>query len=482
MRTRWTTEEMENILIQLNNRLYPFKKYTFSCDKSGIKKLGSGGYADVYEMIKNDATEEKYAVKVIGFGDKHVDSEEFRDSVHIQKQLSFLENDIVKIYDCVELRVYLDKLCNVINVEKVTIFEEEAPEGDYLTLQFILMERLVPVLTFDKAGKPVLYPEELARYDENEIMKFAHDIGGALERAHKDKLLHRDVKLENVFYDPKKKAYKLGDFGIATMTENGLASTAAFTRGYGAPEVVAAIGDIYDSTADIYSYGMVIYLLLNELKFPGSENYNVNVKLQYSKGYEFEKPKHKDYKICNLLDGMCRYNPDMRYQSMEKVMNDIEGLVIGEEVRQKKEGIKSIFVAGVVFLIFGVFMCMLSSMPGLKKQIEQYKWLNVLLLSFSFFLFVRYAVMTKRSIKTRKKYYMYNGSWSQVIIFYGLAMVYGFIVQYMNVPYILEIKVYRIGVEIAKEYDCFKIGLGGVVLSLGMLIRERVLVAYREKE
>ena len=481
MRTRWTTEEMENILTQLNNRLYPFKKYTFSKDESGIIKLGSGGYANVYEMTKNDLPDEKYAVKVIGFGEKHVDSDEFRESVRIQKQLSFLENDIVKIIDYVELRVYLDMLCNVVNVEKTTIFEEEAPEGDYFTLQFILMEKLVPVLTFDKAGKPGLYPEELARFEEDEIMKLVHNIGGALERAHKDKLLHRDVKLENVFYDPKKMVYKLGDFGIATMTDNGMASTVAFTRGYGAPEVVGAIGDKYDNTADIYSYGMMLYLLLNELRFPDSENYNANIKLQYSKGYQFPKPKHKEYKLCELLDGLCQYDSDMRYQSMENVMNDIEGILVGEDVRQKKEGAKSIFVASVVFLIFGIIMCILSNIPDLRNEIKSYKWLTVLLISFSFFMFVQYGILTKRDFKCNNKYYKINVFWSMPIFIYVMLMVGGYILQYMNVPYILDIKMYEVGAEIAKKYDCFKVGLSGVGLSLGMMIRERVLRKYRNE-
>ena len=64
------------------------------------------------------------------------------------------------------------------------------------------MEKLVPVLTIDKAGNPRLYPKALADFEENEIMKLAYNIGTALERAHENNFLHRDIKLENVFSYP----------------------------------------------------------------------------------------------------------------------------------------------------------------------------------------------------------------------------------------------------------------------------------------
>ena len=67
------------------------------------------------------------------------------------------------------------------------------------------------------------------------------------------------------------------------------------------------------------------------------------------------------------------------------------------------------------------------------------------------------------------------------IFIYVMLMVGGYILQYMNVPYILDIKMYEVGAEIAKKYDCFKVGLSGVGLSLGMMIRERVLRKYRNE-
>lgn len=475
MITKWTTEEMENILIQLNNSSYPFKKYRFSRNDKGLVKLGSGGYADVYEMELNSNPGEKYAVKVIGFGEKRVDSKEFRDSIGIQKELSLLEHDIVKIIDYTELRVFLDKACNVVDTVKVSMEDDKEYDGDNLKLQFILMERLEPVLTRDKSGKPKLYPEELAAFEETEILKLAHNIGAALARAHNGKLLHRDVKLENVFYDPKRKIYKLGDFGIAVLSEDGMASTVAFTKGYGAPEVVFAKDSRYDNTADIYSYGMMLYLLLNELRFPNSENYNVNMKLQYSKGYQFPAPEHSEWELRQIVEGMCQYDPDMRCQSMENVMNDIEGLLVGKDTGYKKGNTKPLGVAGCMSFVFGIIFLKLSHMPRFSAEMEQYKWLTVLLLSFSFILIMQWSVLRKRDINRDSGYYKFYAYWNFPILVYGLVLVAGIILQYVNMPELHNIEWYQARCEMAEKYDFFKLGLCGTVLSVGFMIREKVL-------
>ena len=369
MRSIWTKAQMESILTQLNNEFYPFKKYRFSKTETGMILLGSGGFANIYEMESVNNPKSKYAVKVIGFGDKHVNSEEFKKTVQLQRDLGLFEQAVVQILDFVELRVSIAGECQVEHIVKLSSENTEKPDGNFLDLQFVLMEKLVPVLTTDNTGKPKLFPKALAAFDEKEIMKFAHDIGRSLERAHRKNLLHRDIKLENVFYDTKKKVYKLGDFGIAKITDDGMASTVAFTKGYGAPEVVGAIDERYDNTADIYSYGIMLYVLLNEIRFPDSENYNVNVNLQYSKGYQFPKQAHDDYGLSKIVSKLCQYDPDERYQSMETVLNDIEGIVIGKGLRSKKANRGATYIVAIAFYVFGVILWKLTHMPDLSLDI-----------------------------------------------------------------------------------------------------------------
>lgn len=82
----------------------------------------------------------------------------------------------------------------------------------------------------------------------------------ALESAN---VIHRDVKPSNVFVD-KEGHIKLGDFGSARlMSRNSTHSVRIGTVDYMAPEVYTGTKN-YDQTVDIYSLGMMLYLLLND--------------------------------------------------------------------------------------------------------------------------------------------------------------------------------------------------------------------------
>ena len=241
----WTNEDIEAILEQLNRQNLPFKKYEFAALGEGLSLLGSGASANVYEAVTKDKKKTAAAVKVIGFGSRHVDPEAFRHSVEAQKEFGLYGDNVVKIYDSIELRVWIEGEHDVVRAEKIGLFDETEPEGHVLHLQFILMEKISPVFSTTKF-KRRLIPDKLGTYDEKEILKLAHEIGTAINLAHKNNLIHRDIKLENIFYDPKGERYKLGDFGIARKTDDGMASTVVFTKGYGAPEVVGTLEDKYD--------------------------------------------------------------------------------------------------------------------------------------------------------------------------------------------------------------------------------------------
>lgn len=368
----WTKKEIEQILLQLNEKALPFEKYEFSNLGQGLNILGQGGSSIVYEAGSRKGHGKTYAVKVIGFGEGHVDSAEFREMIREQKKLGDYQNCIVEILDFVELRVWIEGQCEVTKVEKIEWIEEEVEEGNFLHLQFMIMEKLIPVIKCNSRGKPELFSEVLKRADENEIVKLAYDVGRVLSAVHKKNLLHRDIKLENIFYCPRKKDYKLGDFGIAKKTGNGLASTTACTKGYGAPEVVGKLSDKYDNTADIYSFGMVLYVLLNELKFPGAKNYRPNLKEQYSQGYIPLRPVNGSEEFCKVIGKMCRFHPDDRYQSMEEVLNDLDKFVYGMGAKYKSEHKNALLVLGTMFGIAGALMGKISFVPYM--QINPNMW------------------------------------------------------------------------------------------------------------
>lgn len=346
----WTQNEIEKILIQLNEMQYPFKNYCFSGLGQGLDLLGNGAYAYVYQAYGRKKMDANYVIKVVGFSDKIVDSEEFQQTVAVQRDLAYATENVVKMYEAIELYVWLDPDNTVTRVAVAGRENIESSEQNYITLQFIVMEKLVSVLSSDIAGKRILFPKELESFNEREVRKFAYDIGNALAIAHKKKILHRDIKLENIFYDTKKKCYKLGDFGIAKFTSDGVASTTAFTKGYGAPEVVSSLTNNYDNTADIYSYGMVLYVLMNGLRFPGSENYNVNPKEQYSKGYILPPPCYGTNEFGNIIEKLCRFDPDERYQTVDEMLYDLDIIEVNKNVGFQKQHMHSSFLMGMIFM------------------------------------------------------------------------------------------------------------------------------------
>src|SRR5919107_747566 len=102
----------------------------------------------------------------------------------------------------------------------------------------------------------------LGRLPVSEAVAYAIEIGRALECAHDNKLVHRDVKPQNVLIDRDGRA-KVTDFGIARSLEaQGLTATGRVlgTTDYVSPE--QALGHEVTAQSDIYSLGIVLYEML----------------------------------------------------------------------------------------------------------------------------------------------------------------------------------------------------------------------------
>src|SRR5690349_1832364 len=121
-----------------------------------------------------------------------------------------------------------------------------------LVMQYIRGESLITVLR--RRGK--------LRFDET--AQILRDIGLALEHAHANGIIHRDVKPHNILIDADKGAALLSDFGIAKASQGDAEVTATGmaigTPAYMAPEQIdnAAI----DGRADLYSLGVVGWEML----------------------------------------------------------------------------------------------------------------------------------------------------------------------------------------------------------------------------
>jgi eukaryotic-like serine/threonine-protein kinase len=135
---------------------------------------------------------------------------------------------------------------------------------------FIVMERLT--------GESLWSRLRRERLSEERIVFFARQLASALEAAHSVGVIHRDLKPENVFVvrDPEVpggERLKIIDFGIAKhdhIHERTATGIVLGTPTYMAPEQWDRVAD---ARADIYSLGVVIYVMATgELPFSGNTN------------------------------------------------------------------------------------------------------------------------------------------------------------------------------------------------------------------
>ena len=99
-------------------------------------------------------------------------------------------------------------------------------------------------------SKPYNFPEA-------QIRKWFSQMAMALEYIHSKKIVHRDLKTQNIFLT-KTGDVKIGDFGICRVFNKSdeLASTIVGTSYYIAPEVCK--GELYCYKADIWSHGCIL--------------------------------------------------------------------------------------------------------------------------------------------------------------------------------------------------------------------------------
>lgn len=148
-------------------------------------------------------------------------------------------------------------------------FEREAR-----TIALLEHPAIVPVYDYgEEDGQPYLVMRYMAggtlrdrmtqgEISNAEILKIIAPIAEALNEAHKNGIVHRDMKPGNILFDSSGRAY-LSDFGIAkisqaqTLTGSALVGTPA----YMSPELVH--GDqILDGRSDVYSLGIILYEML----------------------------------------------------------------------------------------------------------------------------------------------------------------------------------------------------------------------------
>lgn len=147
-------------------------------------------------------------------------------------------------------------------------------------------------------------------FPEETILDWFAQICLALKHVHDRKILHRDIKSQNVFLTLDGKV-KLGDFGIAKVLSGttDLAKTAIGTPFYLSPEMVE--GRSYDRKSDVWALGCVLYEMTT-LKHAFQAGDMCNVVLKILRGVYPPVPRNYSTELRALVSTLLRRNPRER--------------------------------------------------------------------------------------------------------------------------------------------------------------------------
>jgi eukaryotic-like serine/threonine-protein kinase len=159
-----------------------------------------------------------------------------------------------------------------------------------------------------------------------EAIAYAIEIGRALEAAHAERIVHRDVKPQNVLIDPEGRA-KVTDFGIARSL--GLDGLTAAGRVLGTTDYVApeqAIGEGATEQSDIYSLGICLWeMLTGYVPFKGENQ--VSVAMQHVRDPIPDVTRFRpevSAVLASVVDRATRKELKNRYATVDEMVRDLE--------------------------------------------------------------------------------------------------------------------------------------------------------------
>jgi serine/threonine-protein kinase len=264
-------------------------------------KLGSGGMSTVY-LAFDRTLERKVAVKVL---DREISRdpaalERFRREARSVAQLS--HQHVVMVIDAGED-----------DAHPYIVFEHVPGET--------LRERI-------RRTGPLPVAEAVA---------YAIEIGRALEAAHARRLVHRDVKPQNVLIGEEGGA-KVTDFGIARSLELGSHSLTAAGKVVGTTDYVSpeqALGHPVSGQTDIYSLGVVLYeMLTGEVPFKGETNVSVAMKhVRESLPDVQQRRPEVSAALAAVIERATAKDLAERYQTVGEMVRDLERELTYEAAR-----------------------------------------------------------------------------------------------------------------------------------------------------
>lgn len=257
-----------------------------------IEKIGEGGMAIVYKARDNKLSR-LVAVKVL--------KKEFANNKDISDKFKKEATAIANFSDA-----------NIVNV--LDVGHEEEGNVDYFVMEYVNGKTLKELIVGN------------GKLNYITAISIAIQIAKALECAHKNNIIHRDVKPQNILVT-ESGLVKVTDFGIAKSSTSATITNTTTIMGsahYLSPE--QAKGTFIDLRSDIYSLGIVLYeMVTGILPFDGESP--VTIALKHIQSEPIEPKKHNASipdSLNNLIMKAISKECINRYQNCRELINDLQ--------------------------------------------------------------------------------------------------------------------------------------------------------------
>ncbi|EPQ52390.1 Pkinase-domain-containing protein [Gloeophyllum trabeum ATCC 11539] len=218
--------------------------------------LGEGGFARVYEVV--DHKHSRLACKVVTKTSLKTKKAKTKLYAEIKIHRALAHPNVVRFLDC---------------------FEDD--ENVYMTIELCPNGSLMDLLRRRK------------RFTEPEARFFMVQLLGACHYMHNHQVIHRDLKLGNLFLDSNMNI-KVGDFGLAALIESPgeRKKTICGTPNYIAPEVLFDTANGHSFEVDIWSIGVILYTFV--IGHPPFQTKEVKSIYKRIRDNQYEFPVNRD--------------------------------------------------------------------------------------------------------------------------------------------------------------------------------------------
>src|SRR6476646_6950119 len=262
-------------------------------------KLGSGGMSTVY-LARDTTLDRQVAVKVLHreMSEQEDQLQRFRQEARAVAKLS--HPNVVAVIDA-----------------------GEDGGHPYIVFEYVEGETLKQRIA------------RVGALDPQEALAYAIEIARGLTVAHNRRMIHRDIKPQNVLIDAEGRA-KLTDFGISRQLEqDGMTATGRVlgTTDYVAPE--QAMGQAVDQRSDIYSLGVVLFeMLVGQVPFHADSQVGVAMKHVNEELPDVQRRRPDVSAAAALVvERATAKDPAERYQEVGEMIDDLSTALEVEAAR-----------------------------------------------------------------------------------------------------------------------------------------------------